>query len=298
MSDINGLIFDIQRFSIHDGPGIRTTIFLKGCSNSCIWCHNPESISHRIELLYYKNRCKNCGNCVLACPHNCHFLNSEQKHVFNRENCEQCGLCVKVCYSNALMLSGKIVTVESVMEEVLADIEYYRQSNGGVTLSGGEPVFQHEFCKEVLKECKKADFHTTIQTAGNYDYSWLKKLLPFTDLIMYDVKAYSQNIYEQHIHGDRETILNNLERLSKEDISVVVRTPVIGSLNDTEQEILLIAKYLHEFKNVKKYVLLPYHNLGNAKYEALDKNRMNEYYSPEPDLIAKLTEIASKYVPV
>jgi pyruvate formate lyase activating enzyme len=195
-------------------------------------------------------------------------------------------------------MSGRIVTVEYVMNEVLADIEYYRQSNGGITLSGGEPVLQHSFSKEILSQCKKTGLHTIIQTAGNYDYACLEQLLPFTDLVMYDIKAYSQKIYEQHINGDRETILSNLERLSNTDIPIVARTPVVGSVNDNESEIVLIASYLKELKNIKKYILLPYHNLGDVKYDTLGLNRKHCYYSPDETSMALLTEIASKYVTV
>lgn len=297
MSGIHGLIFDIQRFSLHDGPGIRTTIFMKGCSNGCGWCHNPESISHETELLYFPKRCVNCGNCVKACPHNCHII-VDGLHTFSRRSCFGCGLCAKACHTNALSIPGRIATVENVMAEVLADIEYYRQSNGGVTLSGGEPVLQYSFCKEILKECKKARIHTIIQTAGNYDFNCLEQLLPYTDLVMYDVKAYSQEIYKRHIHGDREKILGNLERLSDADVPVVARTPVIGSVNDNEHEIALIAIYLQKLKNIKKYILIPYHNLGDAKYNAMDISRKHDYYSPDAALMTLLTEIASKYVTV
>ena len=297
MSDVKGIIFDIQRFSVHDGPGIRTTIFLKGCSNVCVWCHNPESIANEPELQFYKKRCINCVKCVYACLYGCHqFIDG--LHLFNRENCKRCGLCVKYCHSSALMLSGRAVTVEYVMKEILADIEYYRQSNGGVTLSGGEPVLQHRFCIEILKQCKEAGLHTIVQTAGNYDYSCLEELLPFTDLVMYDIKAYSEHIYDQHIHGDKNTIFRNLERLSTENLPVVVRTPVIGGVNDDESEILLIVKHLQRLKNISKYILLPYHNLGDVKYDALSLSRAHSYFAPDMARIEALKEMASKYVHV
>ena len=293
MSDVNGFIFDIQRFSVHDGPGIRTTIFFKGCSNSCGWCHNPESIVHDPQIQYYKNRCINCGKCVNACPYGCHLI-VDGLHVFNRENCEKCGLCVKVCHSNALMLSGKSVTVEYVMNEILADIEYYRQSNGGVTLSGGEPVLQYRFCKEILKRCKDIGLHTIIQTAGNYDYACLKGLLPFTDLVMYDIKAYSERIYNRHIHGDKDTIFGNLTRLSSENLPIIVRTPVIGGVNDDEREIQLIVEHLQRLKNINNYILLPYHDLADVKYEALGLSRDHNYFTPDTTQIEALREMVLK----
>lgn len=296
MSDVKGIIFDIQRFSVHDGPGIRTTVFLKGCSNGCAWCHNPESISLKPELQYYPKRCINCGKCVKACPHDCHYV--ANAHSLNRSYCKRCGLCVNVCHGNALMLSGREVTVEYAMKEIVADIEYYRQSSGGVTLSGGEPVLQHRFCYEILNQCKEAGLHTIVQTAGNYDYACLEALLPFIDLVMYDIKAYSEHIYDHHIHGDKSTILGNLTRLSTENLPIIVRTPVIGGVNDDEQEILLIVKYIQEMKNISKYILLPYHNLGDAKYDALGLSRDHSYFTPDTAKIEALKEMASKYVPV
>lgn len=297
MNDNCGIIFDIQRFSIHDGPGIRTTVFLKGCSNGCGWCHNPESLSQSAQIQFYPKRCKSCGNCVTACENGCHFF-SDVQHFFNRENCIVCGNCVKVCFSNVLSISGRIVTVEDVMQDILADVEYYRQSNGGVTISGGEPLLQHKFCKKLLEECKKEDLHTIVQTAGNYDYARIEGLLPFIDLVMYDVKAYSQSIYDEHIFGDRDVILGNLLKLSKENVPVVVRTPVIGSVNDSEQEIELIAEFLQKIGNLKEYVLLPYHNLGDVKYDALSIQRNNGYYAPDNDKMEMLKKAAQKYVNV
>lgn len=294
---ITGQIFDIQRFAVHDGPGIRTTVFFKGCSNRCGWCHNPESFVKQSQIQYYPDRCVYCGNCVVSCPQKCHSI-VDGRHVFDRTHCTACGICTQNCYVDALVLSGKSMTVDEVMEQVLADVVYYEKSGGGVTLSGGEPVLQTEFCLELLKCIKHHNLHAAIQTAGNYDYNRLKVLLPYIDLIMYDIKAYSQSIYDMHIHGDRDTILNNLKKLDNEGIPIIVRTPVVGSVNDTSEEILSIARFLQDMKNLKQYVLLPYHSLGKVKYDTLGKEYENTYYTPDPDTMSMFTSLASEYVPV
>jgi len=294
---ITGQIFDIQRFAVHDGPGIRTTVFFKGCSNRCEWCHNPESFVSRSQIQYYPNRCVFCGNCVECCPQKCHFID-DGRHIFDRTNCTACGLCTQSCYVNALVLSGKPMTVDEVMEQVLADVVYYEKSGGGVTLSGGEPVLQTDFCLELLKCIKSHNLHVAIQTAGNYSYERLEVLLPYADLIMYDVKAYSRIIYDMYIHGDRDTILNNLKKLDGEGVPVIVRTPVVGSVNDTPQEILSIARFLQDTKNLKQYVLLPYHSLGKVKYDALGKEYENAFYTPASDAMSELKSLAGEYVPV
>lgn len=297
MSDKSGVIFDIQRFSVHNGPGIRTTVFLKGCSNACLWCHNPESILFQPDLQFYEQRCNLCRKCKEVCLQSCHILDSD-KHNILRDRCIGCGLCAKNCTTQALVLSGKNINVKAIMKEIIEDKEYYRQSRGGVTLSGGEPVLQNEFCLEILKECKKENLHTIIQTAGNYEYSMLKNLLSFVDMVMYDIKAFSQRIYDEHIFGDRDTILKNLEKLSSENIPIIVRTPVVGSVNDSAEEISAICDFISDLKNIKSYELIPYHNLGNMKREALGKNNPFEYYSPSEkhmnilkDMVRKLMEV-------
>jgi len=297
MNGLFGLIFDIQRFALHDGPGIRTTVFMKGCSNCCDWCHNPESISDIPQIQYYSDRCINCGKCLETCPQKCHSLLNDC-HAFYKDSCTGCGMCTKTCYANALVQSGNFVTAEYVIEEALKDIAYYKQSKGGVTLSGGEPVLQNEFCFEVLKRLKQYEIHTVLQTAGNYDFGKLESLVPFLDIVMYDVKAYSQDIYDRHIHGNREMMLGNLIKLDRLNIPIIVRTPVIGSINDNSGEIDSIADFLQSIKNLKQYILLPYHTLGRAKYEALGQRTRADYFTPGKEIMLKLKEIAAKFLPV
>jgi len=215
---LTGVIFDIQRFAIHDGPGIRTTVFMKGCAVRCEWCHNPESVSIKPELQYYEDRCVHCGKCVNLCPNGAHTLGHDTgtaRHSFNRSVCTACGLCGAECFNNALQVSGKEEDLEEVLRQVLDDKAYYHESKGGVTLSGGEPVLQGDFCEALLKRLKAEGIHTTLQTAGFYPFWMLKRLLPYLDLIMYDIKAMAPEIYHQHIHGDPALAFENLKQLDE-----------------------------------------------------------------------------------
>lgn len=293
-----GILFDIQRFAVHDGPGIRTTVFFKGCNNRCAWCHNPESLIVRPQIEFYPARCIGCGKCFSACPNGAHQLRNGV-HVIDREACNGCGACAQTCYATALMKKGYDATVDEVMAQILADKPYYEQSGGGVTLSGGEPMLQPEFTKEILRRCKEEGLHTAVQTAGNVPFSHLSALAPYLDMIMYDIKGFAPSIYQWHIHGDRERIFENLRKLDETfDGTLAVRTPVVGSVNDTEEEIENIARMLGEMKNIRYYQLMPYHALGKAKYDALDETFEESYYTPAPERMTHLENLAAQYVTV
>jgi pyruvate formate lyase activating enzyme len=294
---MNGIITDIQRFSIHDGPGIRTTVFLKGCSNRCAWCHNPETFSLRPQLEFFEERCIHCGKCYTICSNGVHSSDGE-RHLVNHKLCIACNQCVDSCYAGALVIAGRETTTDDIMEQIMMDEPYYRRSGGGVTLSGGEPVLQWEFTLALLKKCKEAGIHTALQTAGNYHFEYLDKLLPYVDLVMYDIKAFSEDIYKNVIHGDRDRILNNLKALDQRKFPIIVRTPVIGSVNDHEQEIEQIAMYLSDMTDLSYYMLLPYHGLGKVKYDALNLEYKNSFYTPAKDKMEQLEKVAAKYIKV
>lgn len=295
---LTGTVFDIQRFAVHDGPGIRSTVFLKGCNNRCGWCHNPESLHVRPQIEFYPTRCIGCGKCFAVCPADAHKLQNGE-HIIDRSACTGCGKCAETCYATALVKKGETASVDKVMEQVLADKLYYEQSGGGVTLSGGEPLLQPEFSRAILERCKAEGLHTAIETAGNVPYTAFEMVLPYTDMLLYDVKGYAPWIYQWHIHGDRERIFSNLMRLGEEfPGALAVRTPVVGSVNDTEEEIGNIAQLAQRLENLAYYQLMPYHALGKAKYDALNAHFEKSYYTPPPERMTELEDLAARYVTV
>ena len=268
MATVKGYVFDIQRFSIHDGPGIRTTVFLKGCSLHCFWCQNPEGIYLRPEIMYYPDRCINCGNCVLVCRQNAHLM-KDGVHQFVRERCNSCGKCTEVCYAGTLQLAGRKLSVKEVVEEVLKDKKFYDISGGGVTLSGGDVVVQHRFTNAMLGRCKKEGLHTAIETAANCRWMILEDLLPLLDLIMMDIKLIDSRRHKEATSASNRNILRNAQKLSETGNPLIIRTPIIPNVNDNVEDISAIAEFIHAFPNLLYYELLPFHRLGEGKYRSL-----------------------------
>lgn len=291
-----GSIFDIQRFAVHDGPGIRTTVFFKGCSNRCGWCHNPESLQTMPQLQYFPHRCVGCGACAAVCPQHAHILG--EAHVLDRLRCVECGACAKVCNAQALVMIGRTYTLEEVLETALADEAYYKTSGGGVTLSGGEPVLQRDFAAALLRRLKELGIHTCLETAGNYPYSLLEPLAPYLDLVLFDLKAWSEEVYRVHIGGDKTRILDTLLHLDDTGVPIIVRTPVVGSVNDCAEEIEAIARFAGGLKHLRHYQLIPYHALGKSKYDALGQAYEVPYFTPTEDDMRRLEQAAAQYAPV
>ena len=295
---MTGVIFDIQRFSLHDGPGIRTTVFLKGCPARCDWCHNPESFLLQPQLQYYADRCTGCGKCVNLCPNRAHAFETDasgKRHAINRGLCNACGICAAECFCNALVITGREVNVDEVMRPVLADIPYYEESNGGVTFSGGEPVLQNEFCETLLKQCRENGIHTNIQTAGFYPFEKLERLLPLLDLVMYDIKGVSSDVYKNHVHTDQNISMENLFRLDEYNIPIIVRMPCVKGVNDSTAEIEMAAQTLAKLKRLDHFSLLPYHGLAKIKYDILGME-YRAFETPSQEHIEALNKIASRYV--
>lgn len=292
---MKGIVFNIQRFSIHDGPGIRTTVFLKGCNNRCEWCHNPESINIKPELQLYLDKCIGCLKCFKNCAFMVHdFQNGER--IFHRDKCIGCGKCAEECYARALVLQGKSMTVEQVMDEIMEDKDYYESSKGGVTFSGGEPLLQLDFLLEILKECKKNNINTAIETAGNVSFSIFEKILPYLDLVMYDLKAIDEQIYKKYICNSSKQIRDNLLELGRANIDIIIRTPVIGGVNDDVSQIKGIAEFIKDIKGLLYYELLPYHNLGLSKSKGLGIESESKFYTPDKIKMEQLASIARGYV--
>ena len=265
-----GILFNIQKFSIHDGPGIRTVIFFKGCPLSCIWCSNPESQKSLPELGYNKTLCMNYGKCFEVCKTGALVLKDKSRY-FYKKKCNLCGECVKSCPTNALTIFGKEYSVKEVMDEVKKDIKFYERSNGGVTLSGGEPFMQPGFSLAILMECKKLKIHAAIETCGYTKWKNIEKLSKYIDLFFYDVKIIDEKNHRLLTSKSNKLILENLEKLSSLNKPIIIRIPIIPDCTDSERNILEIAKFLKNIKNIKFVEMMLYHNFGLNKYRMLNK---------------------------
>ncbi|MBM7835678.1 glycyl-radical enzyme activating protein [Clostridium sardiniense] len=286
---MEGLVFDIQRYSIHDGPGIRTIVFLKGCPLSCRWCSNPESQELKPSIMYQKSNCIHCGKCISACKRGA--INPDNKEFINRELCTACGECVNVCLASALTLKGKKMTVEQIIKELKKDSINYRRSGGGVTLSGGEPLVQSVFAKEIFKACKAQGWHTAIETTGYARQEVIDMVFPYVDLVLMDIKNISSDIHKEGTGVSNEIILKNAKRIS-EITKMVVRVPVIPRFNSSRENILEISKFAKTLNRIDTVHLLPYHTYGENKYELLGKNYlMKEFQSLNEDEIDSLKDI-------
>ncbi|AHF77181.1 Glycyl-radical enzyme activating protein family [Sodalis praecaptivus] len=266
--DTEGVLFNIQRYSLHDGPGIRTIPFLKGCPLSCKWCSNPESQRPQPELIYKKSDCIRCGKCVDACKQKA--LSPDNPFFVDRERCIQCGDCTRVCPTQALEMKGKRMTVSEVIRELQKEENLFRRSGGGVTLSGGEPLAQPEFARELLKACKEKGWHTAIETTGFTTKEVIDDVFPWIDLALTDIKAINPTVHEENTGVNNSKILENLIRISF-ITKVIVRIPVIPGVNDHPDEIRSIAEFARLMSGVDTIHLLPYHTFGENKYNLLGR---------------------------
>lgn len=266
----SGLIFNIQKYSIHDGPGIRTTVFLKGCPLRCGWCSNPESMQHGRELLVRRARCTGCGRCVDVCSPRAIEL-AEDAIRIDRSRCDLCLKCANVCYAEAIEVSGRTVGVGDVVDECEKDEIFYRNSGGGVTLSGGEPLFQAAFTREILRECKARSLHTALDTSGHAPREVLERALPYTDLILFDIKHLDPGQHHAATGVDNNLILENLRMIARAGTTRLwIRLPVIPGFNDGEAYMEAVAAVLKDVP-AEKISLLGYHEWGKPKYEALGR---------------------------
>lgn len=277
-----GFIFDVQRFALHDGPGVRTTVFFKGCPLACWWCHNPEAMSLRPELVWFESRCIGCGECIRVCPHGAHERLPDGTRVHHGERCTLCGRCVEACCSGALVMEGRRVTVEELMAQLRRDEPFYRDSGGGVTLSGGEPTLQHAFALALLRACKAEGLHTALDTSGLAPWRLLEALLPHTDLVLYDLKQIDGAGHREHTGRSNGRILANLERLAARGAAVVVRMPIVPGVNDADEGIARTAQFLARIGGLRRVDLLPYHELGRAKYARLGRPYRLADLAPPP----------------
>jgi len=261
------LIFDVQRYSVHDGPGIRTLVFFKGCPLRCKWCQNPESISKQREIAFFSNKCIGCGECAKACPKGA--ITFEGPGRINRSLCDRCGKCTETCYAEALVTVGKEYAVSDLLDVVERDRPFYRQSGGGVTVSGGEPTAQFSFLLDFLKAAKAADLHTVMETCGSCAWSKLEQLLPYLDLIHFDLKIIDAKAHRRHTGAGNRSILTNARKLVESSANMVFRVPLVPGMTATSENVLDIIDLLSEFEHDRIH-LLPYHKMGESKLERID----------------------------
>ena len=260
---MGAFITDIKKFAVHDGDGIRTTVFFKGCPLRCVWCHNPEGISAKKEIAYYAHKCISCGRCTKICKAN----RLDGEHIFDRNECALCGECVDLCPGSAFVLYGKSMEVSDIMPILLEDKIFYESSGGGITLSGGECLMQADFCRELLIECKKEGLNTAVDTSGFVSREAFDKVLPYTDVFLYDVKAIDEGVHIACTGRSNSLILENLKYIDSLGAKTEIRIPYVPGYNDMEIE--KIAEFLKTLKSLLRVRVLPYHNYAKSKYDAL-----------------------------
>lgn len=286
----SGIVFDVQRFSIHDGPGIRSTVFLKGCPLRCTWCQNPESQEKSPQMLIDPSKCGGCGRCIEVCPEEANELVGSCIK-FDREKCILCGKCVTACPNEVRRISGKTMTVSQVVEEVLRDRKFYETSGGGVTISGGEVTFQADFAEAILRECKKSGLHTAIETCGYTRWHVLEQVLQYVDYVLYDIKQVNDTRHRSGTGVSNELILENAVRTAKLK-PVKVRVPLIPGFNDSKQDVREIASFVATLGEDVELELLAYNPLGEGKHERLGMARVEHKQVQSDEYLAELRALA------
>ena len=274
---MKALIFDIERNSFVDGPGIRTTVFFKGCNLKCAWCHNPESQSFQPQMLFYKDKCTGCGKCKAVCPN-------------HAKSCDLCGKCTFYCPTDARKVCGREYAVDEVFAEIIKDKAYYENSGGGVTFSGGECMLQPEFLRDILKKCKENGIHTAVDTAGHIPFEHFEKILPYTDLFLYDVKIFESQKHKQYTGVGNGLILENLKKLFAAGAKIQIRIPVIPDVNDSIEEMQKIKAFLAACGKPEKIELLPYHAMGENKYQAIGAD-VHVFRTPPAEKMEQLNKL-------
>ena len=296
---MKGRLLDIKRLSVHDGPGIRTTIFMKGCPLHCRWCHNPESISPKPEIGLLKKKCIGCGKCAKVCLVGAHVFR-DGIHLFNHELCTACGKCVEACLPGALEYYGKEMDVAETVAAVLEDKTFYANSGGGCTISGGEPLLQAGFCAEVFKLLRKEGVHCAIDTSGAVKWESFETVLPCTDMFLYDVKHTDARLHREHTGSSNRRILVNLKRLSECGVPIEIRIPIIPGFNADEKSMDAMGELLDGLSNIAGVRLLPYH-LARSKYATVGHaDTMPDVPAPTPEQMSRaaciLTNLGLKVI--
>ena len=291
--DNTPMLMDIKRFAVHDGPGLRTTLFLKGCSLKCIWCHNPEGICRETQMAYYAHKCIGCGECAKVCPTGSHTMDATGHH-FDRSKCIFCGACVKACLGEALTLFGRQIDVNEAYDIVTEDALFYRE-DGGVTVSGGEPLFYPDFIRVLFTKLKEDGIHTAVDTCGNVPWASFETVLPVTDLFLYDIKHIDPDAHKSLTGADNRHILENLQKLSDLGAKIEIRMPLVPGSNDDEETLRGIGECLQNL-NITKMKVLPYHSMARSKYAALGmQDAMPDVDSPTDEDLQKAVDLLKSY---
>ena len=286
-----GIVFDIKGFAIHDGPGIRTTVFFKGCPLRCWWCHNPEGLALEPELIFRANRCIRCEACLGVCTHGAISWDGDVVST-DGEKCVRCGACVEACYAEAREIVGREMTVAQVMAEIKRDIPFYDESGGGVTFSGGEPLLQEGFLLALLRACKEEEIHTVLDTCGFAAWEILDSVREYVDLFLYDLKLMDDTRHQKLAGASNTLILGNLQALSQRGHNIIVRLPLIPGINDDEKNVRQTGAFAADLPRLIRVDILPYHGLGGEKYSRLKRRYgLSEIRPPSAKKVAEVTRI-------
>lgn len=285
-----GFIFDIQSYAIHDGPGVRTLVFLKGCPLRCLWCHNPEGRSPKLELMYFEALCIHTYNCVGICPVKAITIEENKKIRIDREKCTVYGFCTDVCPTSALKLVGKWMDVNDLIKEIEKYNQLYNSPDAGVTFTGGEPLFQPAFLKEILKECKKHYIHTAIETCGYASKEIFESIIPYVDLFLYDLKLFDEKENIKYTGVSSMLIKENLKFLIEKGSEIVLRFPVIPGITDTETNVKNWVKFLSNLKGPKEIDLLPYHDVDEKFYRLGQEYKMKVHQAPSEITLKRIKQ--------
>lgn len=286
---MTGRVFDIKRYSVHDGPGIRTTVFLKGCALNCLWCHNPESVDPGPELMHWPSRCTRCHSCVKACPIGALAADPEGAILIDRSRCDLCGRCAEACLYDAMQIVGREMSVDEVVAEVERDRVFFEQSGGGVTLSGGDPLVQSAFAEAVLEACRSRGLHTALDTAGMSSNGALERLARLADVVLFDLKVMDPEKHKASTGVSNAPILENLKGLVAAGREVWIRVPLVPGVNDDDDNIRRTIALLRSLGGIRRVGLLPYHAGGLEKARRIGReSRFRKFESPSEERIAAI----------